>query len=70
MIGPNLNLKITGIHFSAFHAFCERVGIKISKYGILRLIEMLPEYQQLTSLRVDAVNDTDSKQESQVKKTA
>ena len=50
MIGANINCKLSGIHFSAFYAFCNRFGIKITKYGILRLIEMLPEYKQLTNL--------------------
>ena len=67
MIGKNINCKLDGIYFSAFHAFCSRVGINITKYGILHLIEMLPEYQQLTNLRVDTPKNTEVAQESQQK---
>ena len=62
MIRPNIKCTLSGIHFLAFGAFCERIKENITKRGILRLIEMLPEYQQLTSLREVADKDTKSEQ--------
>lgn len=67
MLGANIQIKLVGIHKTAFHAFCERVGITNSRHGITKLIEMLPEFERLTNLHLHNPKNNNNEPEIQDK---
>lgn len=51
MITPNIQIKLEGLHFTAFMAFCQKKGLTNSRAGVIALITDLPEYQRLIELQ-------------------
>jgi len=66
MIAQNINIKLEAMHYEAFRAFALRSRAKTSTENLKCLIEMLPEYRNLESIRATMVSSVEDKSKKPV----